>query len=291
MTTTTSHPGKHLAQAAERKAQRAAAAPWVEAFVRFGFVARGLVYFIIGGLALQLALGHGGAATTPQGALDYIGGFPFGPWLLGAVAVGLVGYSLWGLIRAFLDPLRKGFSPKGLVTRAGYLVSAASYGILAVPVILSLLNPARGTSGNSSNNLIPELWAKPYGFYLVVGVAVFWLLSGLGQLAIAYKAGFTQELDTSRMSASETKFAEWVGQVGYGARGVVFLIISFVIFRAIQTANANGAGGLYDAALEQIGRVPYGHVLLGAVAAGLMLFGLFSVLAARWHMQRLPPVR
>lgn len=288
MTTTASNSGKQIAHSVSRKAERAAAAPWVESFVKFGFVARGLVYIVIGGLALQLALGQGGTATTPAGALDYIGRLPFGKWLLVAVAIGLVGYALWGFIRAFLDPLRKGTQPKGLVTRAGYLVSALSYSLLAAPVILSLLNHPGAVGTGNSSNLLSGLWAKPYGFYLVLGVGVFWLLSGLGQLTIAYKGSFVQELDTSRMSPDEIKFAERVGQIGYGARGIVFIIISLVIFRAVQTANASSAGGFYDAALEQLGRVPYGNVLLGAVAVGLILFGLFSILAARWHMRRFP---
>jgi len=269
----------------KNKADRAVDTPWVEALVRLGYVARGTIYFVIGALALQLALGKGGATVTPTGAIDYIGKLPFGQFLLIVMAIGLVGYALWGLIRAFLDPLHKGITGKGLVARGGYLVSGASYALLAVPVILSLLHQSSSSTGGGSNNFIPDLWAKSYGIWLVAGIGVFWLLSGLGQLSVAYSASFMQDLNQSAMSAKEIEVARRVGRLGFTARGLVFLLISVVIFRAIYEANVSGVSGLYDAALQEIARMPFGQILLGVVAAGLVLFGIFSILIARWHVK------
>src|SRR5512143_101328 len=108
MTTATYKSTKKPGKAVLNKAKRATANPWVERLERFGFVVRGLIYFIIGVLALELALGAGGATATPTSAIALIGRQPDGKLLLAIVALGLAGYALWGFVRAILDPLGKG---------------------------------------------------------------------------------------------------------------------------------------------------------------------------------------
>src|SRR5437867_10492801 len=112
----------HLKDRAEDKAQEAVRNPWVEGMARFGYVVRGVLYAIIGLLALAVAFGVGGATTDKTGAIATIGARPFGKVLLAVVVVGLAGYSLWGFIRAIFDPLHRGTGPKGLAARVGYLV-------------------------------------------------------------------------------------------------------------------------------------------------------------------------
>ncbi len=61
-----------------------------------------MIYGIIGLLAFDLAIGHGGKITNQQGALRTVEHHPFGNVLLAALAVGLGGYALWRLFRAAL---------------------------------------------------------------------------------------------------------------------------------------------------------------------------------------------
>src|SRR5438128_2127168 len=104
-----------------------------EWFARSGFVARGLIYGIIGILAVKLALGDGGKATNQQGALATIGHQPFGKVLLVLVAVGLAGYALWRITRAVLGHGREA-SDSG-VDRAAALASGVVYaGLCAIAV-------------------------------------------------------------------------------------------------------------------------------------------------------------
>src|SRR5512141_1404178 len=101
----------------------AAANPWVERLARFGYLMRGLVYATIGVLALELAPGNGGQATTQSGAIAMLGSQPFGKILLILIVVGLASYSLWGFIHAIFDPLHRGSDAKGIVARIGFAFS------------------------------------------------------------------------------------------------------------------------------------------------------------------------
>jgi hypothetical protein len=99
------------------------ARPWVERLARLGYAAKGVVYVLVGGLALQAALGPGGKTTDPAGALRTIVQQPFGKFLLAVVTLGLIGYALWRFAQSFLDAENKGKDAKGLVKRIGYGLS------------------------------------------------------------------------------------------------------------------------------------------------------------------------
>src|SRR3954469_3546312 len=105
---------EHAARAAE---------PWIERWGRAGYAAHGVVYALVGILALQAALGIGGDVTDHDGALVRIIAAPFGRFVLGAIALGLVGYATWRFVQAAFDPENKGTDPKGLVARGAYAVS------------------------------------------------------------------------------------------------------------------------------------------------------------------------
>ncbi len=121
--------GKHVVRAA-------ATSPLMEKLIRLGYVARGVVWGVIGLLAFQVATGNGGKITDQQGAIAAVGNTPVGRVLLYVMLVGLVGYALWGLIRAVVNPLHLGHGAKGIAERLGYLVSGISYGLLAVIIIV-----------------------------------------------------------------------------------------------------------------------------------------------------------
>src|SRR5689334_16313035 len=147
---TTSNATKQAGKAVVQEAKHAAMNPWFERLERFGFLVRGLIYIIVGVLALQLAAGAGGAATSPTSAIALIGRQPAGKLLLVLVIPGLAGYSLWGFVRAILDPLGRGTQAKGLVDRAGFFFSGLSYGLLIIPAVLTLLDkPSTASAGGA----------------------------------------------------------------------------------------------------------------------------------------------
>lgn len=275
------------AHQAAGKAQQAAANPWVDRLARFGYVVRGVLYIVVGLLAVQVALGRGGQTTDKGGAIETIGSQPFGKLLLILIAVGLVGYSLWGFIRAFLDPLGRGTDPKGLAQRAGYVVSGLSYGALIFPTVQFILGAGGGGGGQSgaAQTMSARLLAQPFGPWLVGLFGLIGMVGGFGQIWQGVTAGFKKDFKLGEMSHDEETRAIWAGRIGMIARGIIFVLTGFFILQAALHVDPKQAKGL-DGALQTLVQQPYGPWLLGAVALGLVAFGIFSIMAARWIKTR-----
>jgi hypothetical protein len=282
MATTSSNATKQAGKAVVHEARHAATNPWFERLERLGYVVRGLIYVIIGVLALQLALGAGGATATPTSAIALIGRQPQGKLLLVVIAAGLAGYSLWGFVRAILDPLGRGTDAKGLLDRAGFLLSGVSYGILLLATVQTLLNKPSSSAAGGTAGVPASLMSGPMGKWLIIAFGLFWIAAGAGQVMTAYVAHFTRDLKTSTMSAQEIKTATWLGRIGFAARGIVFALIGVIILQTAFAVGAKQASG-FDGALAALAHAPYGEVLLGAVAVGLILFGAYSALCAKWN--------
>jgi hypothetical protein len=273
---------KQAGHQAAHQAKRAVTGGWIEGLERWGYVARGVLYIIMGALALQLALGAGVKSADPVGALKVIAEQPYGKVLLVAMIVGLTGYSLWGFVRGLFDALDKGSDAKGLAQRASYLVSAISYGVLIVPAYQLLNSRAASQQTGSPPGVVAQLMAKPYGIVLVYLFGLFWVVAGASQLIAAITASFMHDLNTSRMSASERRWAKTIGRIGYAARGVVYGLLAVFVLQAARTASPQQALGI-DGVLMKLAQGPNGQLVLGTVAAGLVLFGIYSVLSARWY--------
>jgi hypothetical protein len=272
---------RHAGRTILADAKHQAASPWIYWLERIGFVTRGLIYVVIGLLALELAIGAGGATTNPTSAIALIGRQSYGKIFLAVIAVGLAGYALWGLVRATLDPLGRGTDTKGVIDRVGFLFSGISYAVLLIPTVQTLLNMPSGSTQTTSTGLPATLMTSPWSKWLVIAFGVFWLVIGGGQLIVAYTAHFMRDLKTGLMSAQEVKTATWLGKLGYVARGVVFFLIGLIVLQNVFAVGVKQAPG-FDGALAALAHAPYGGILLGAVSIGLILFGVYSALCAKW---------
>lgn len=262
-----------------------AAAPYIQWLARFGYAARGIVYLIIGALALQAAFSAGGPEDS-SGALRVVSGQPFGRILLGALAVGLAGWVVWRLFQAIADPEGQGTGAKGVVKRLGYVVSALLYGGLAVEAVRLLLGSASGGGGETeADHWTAMLMDKPAGRWLVAGVGGIIVLFGLSELVRAYRASFRRRLDLSRLGADAQRRVVLFGRSGLAARGIVFGIIGWFLLRAALRYNPQEARG-FQSALQALEQGGYGQWLLGAVAVGLLCYGLFELAEARYRVIR-----
>jgi hypothetical protein len=246
---------------------------------RAGFVARALIYGIIGILALKLAFGQGGKLTNQQGALHTVAHQPFGKLLLTLVAVGLGGYSLWRFVRAAI-----GHGPESSDSsfdRLAAFASGISYGALCVLSIEILLGGGGGGTGNAKTTTA-GVFGWPAGTWLV-GI-VGGVLIGVA-LYEGYRGITKKFLDDSKVSEMGPRMKEWIGRlglVGHLARMVVFGLIGIFLIKAAVDYNSRAAVGL-DGALAKIVHHSYGPLLLGVVAVGLIAFALYSLSDARYR--------
>jgi hypothetical protein len=266
----------------KRAGQKAALSPLMEALERLGYGVRGLIYITMGLLALNVTLGKGGAPTDQQGAIAAIGRQPAGMVLLWVVLLGLVSYSLWGVIRAVLDPLHKGHDLKGLLARAGFLFSAASYALLILPTYGFITGAGRtAQNGAQTQQSMASIMSTPWGPWAIgiIGLAV--IAGGLYQIYQGFNNSFDKQLKTYAMTAQQVKWATQLGRFGTAARGFVFALVGGSLCVAAYQSNSSQAVGI-DAALTALMRQPYGIWLVGIVAVGLMAFGVYSMLSAAW---------
>ncbi len=267
---------------AGQAAQKTVDNPWLERLARVGYVVRGLLYGVVGLLAVTLALGRGGATTDKNGALTTIAGQPFGKFLLVLIVVGLVGYSIWGFVRALLDPLGRGNDPKGIAQRIGYAISGFSYGALIVPTVQLITGSGAKTSGGSGpQDFTAGLMAQPFGVWLVGLVGLIGIAGGIGQMAQGVTTDFKKDFKTGEMNPTELTAFTWIGRFGLVARGIIFAMLGFFLIQAALNTDPKQAKGI-DGALQTLLQQPFGPWLLGIVALGLVSFGLFSLLSARW---------
>jgi hypothetical protein len=253
---------------------------WLKPLVRFGFIVRGIIYLLIGALALLLSIGPHGAVLGPSGVIALIGHRPFGKVLLLFVAAGLVGYMLWGVIRAVFDPLARGESPAGIASRMGFGLSALAHGGLLVATVryLAGTEPSRTTS----HGWMAYLLRIPFGPWLLGIVGVCWIVgAGLSQVWKGWRGHVERDLAVDRMSRAERRWAVRLGRFGAIVRGAVFTIVGGYMVATALHANPHDAQGI-DGALLALQRQPYGRWLLAVAAFGMISFGSFSIMCARW---------
>jgi len=268
-------------QQAAQHAQRAARSETVEKLARFGYAVKGVVYGLIGVLAIMAAFGSGGQTSGSRGVLGTIAGGPFGQVLLGLVAIGLFGYALWRFVQSIVDPDNKGTDAKGLVKRTGYFISGVIYAGLGIAAV-RLLTGSGGGGGSNADSRTATLMEQPFGLWLVGIVGAVIIGYGLYQLYKAKEASFFDKLKTGQMSATERTWTKRSGRAGLAARGVVFGIIGFFLIQAALSANPQEARGL-GGALDTLAAQPYGPYLLGLVALGLVGYGVYCAVNARYR--------
>jgi hypothetical protein len=272
---------KQTAHRAHEEAKKVVTNPWVERTARLGYVVRGIVYGIMGVLALGLAIGIDSSTTDLRGSLALIGENIVGRLFLLVVVFSLLAYAGWGLIRAIYDPLHRGSDPPGIASRIGFAWSGLNYAALAIFAAGLLIGGAKAAGGDSVQKTVAWALTLPAGGAIIIIVGVIGILGGFGQFFDAYKAGFRKDLKRNQMTRAQRITVDSLGRFGMVARGVIFGIVGIFVLVAGLHRDAHDAHS-FGPAFAAVAREPLGHVLLAIVALGFIALGLHSWANARW---------
>lgn len=256
-----------------------------EWLARFGYAARGIVYVLVGGMALLSSFGGGEA--DQESALQMVLDQPFGWIWLGLIGVGLIGFIVWRLAQSILNADGQENNAKGYLIRGAMFVSAATYTGLASYAIGHALSLSFGSgSGNSKESWTAWLMQQPFGRYLVAIVGLAVLGAGVAQIAKGIAKRYRRYL---RLSPAEHRVLDLTCAYGLAARGVVFLIVGSFFLYAAWAVDPAQAGSTADA-LAWVRRMPMGALLYGLIAVGLIAFGAYGLIEARYRIVRAPAI-
>ena len=260
-------------------ARRASDSPAARALARAGLTARGVLYILIGWVAILVALGQSSHEADQQGALQLLAGQPYGLvslWLLG---IGFAGYALWRLSEAAFGVTGEG---NGAGPRLVSLVRALIYGFFAYLTFKIISGAGGGSQTSRQQDLTATVMHHPGGQWLVgiVGLAI--VIAGLVLVFQGVRRKFLKYLQLSQMSPRTRRLVERLGMIGTAARGAVFALAGALVVEAAVTYKPAKAGGI-DKALLTLRNQPFGEVLLILAALGLIIFGIYGLCEARWR--------
>jgi hypothetical protein len=240
--------------------------------VRLGYAARGLVYILLG----YLALSRPGDDSGPEGAFSYLQEVPLGTPILYLCVIGLIAYSIYKFCSLLLDVENRGSDAKGLMYRIGNAAGGVAYLALAYTAYeFAQGSKQNASSGGGAHEAAGTVLSFGLGSLVLGLIGVGFIVAGVMQAKGAVTGSFMK-----RMKADAPHFVEYLGRAGFAARAVVFLIIGWSLVRSAwlsSTAQVKTLG-------EAVSSLADNGTLYTLVAAGLLLFGVFSLFAARYRI-------
>jgi Domain of Unknown Function (DUF1206) len=260
-------------------ARRASNSPVARALARAGLTARGILYILIGWVAILVALGQSSREADQQGALQLLAGQPFGLVLLWLLGIGFAGYALWRLSEAAFGVTGEG---NGAGPRLKSLVRAVIYAFFAYLTFKIISGTGGGSQTKKQQDLTATVMHHPGGQWLVgiAGLAI--VIAGLVLVAEGIRRKFLKYLRLAEMSPRTRRLVERLGMIGTAARGAVFALAGVLVVQAAVAYQPAKAGGI-DKALLTLRNQPFGEVLLFLAALGLIIFGIYGLCEARWR--------
>ncbi|QJX47984.1 DUF1206 domain-containing protein [Hymenobacter taeanensis] len=256
----------------------------LKAWTRTGFASIGFVHLVLGGLAAMAALGVRGSNTPNQREVfQAIQHMPLGQVLLWLVAGGLLGYVAWRMAQAFYDTEGKGTTIQGIAVRCFYCFSGLLYGFLAYYAGKLAWYGHLPKAPETGKSTLQQVLHHPHGQAIVALIGLVVLGASAVQLYRAWSGKFDTDVNSSPFTHAQRRLVYHMGQIGYTARGIVLGSMGYFCFLAAQHANGNeirDTEGCFNA-FQAIGP----HVL-SLVATGLIIYGLYMLVQARFPILR-----
>lgn len=240
--------------------------------VRLGFAARGVVYLLLGYLFLA-ATGQSQAEDGPEGVFQYLQGVPGGAPVLYLCALGLIGYALYRLSSLLFDADNYGHDKMGIAQRLGHGASGLAHLLLAYTAF-QFAQGNQSSGGGEAEAATSTILSMEFGAIVVGIVGLCFMGAAFAQAKKAITGEFMQ-----RISSDAPRFTKIIGHAGFAARAVAFAVISwsFVMSAWLSSSSQVKTLGGAVSSLREYG------VLFTLVAIGLLLFGVFSLVLARYR--------
>jgi hypothetical protein len=248
---------------------------------QWGLIAKGFVYVLLGVLALMAAF-HIGAQRTENadrtGVFNFLSESSGGKWLLPVLAVGLLCYSIWRFLEA--AKFAKGENKKWKKA-ARYLLSGLLYLSIALSAFKIVFHQPKKNE-DSQQQFASELLSKPFGQWLLGIAALIIAAIGIYQIYYAVSEKYKDHVQKMNLHTKASSLMLMAGKIGYLARGAVWLIIAYLMLQAAFAASAAKAGDTGEA-FNAIEDSAFGSFLPGALGVGLIAYGLFNFVRARYE--------
>lgn len=255
-----------------------------EMLAKSGYVARGVVFLLIAGLALFS--GVAGGEADSKSALTSLLQQPFGRIWVGLVGLGLLGFVAWRLAQSIADSDGHGSDTKARVIRAALLGSAVTYVGLAVYALGHAVGLGSGSGESGEKGLAQWIMSQPFGAYLAIAVGVGFIVGGV----VTAAKGVMRKFEKYLRIPEDKKALTWICIYGLVARGVVFAVTGILFAYAGMTVDPDQAGSMSDA-LQWLRSLPFGSVIYVVIAAGLAAFGIYNLVEARYRIVRGPDLK
>ncbi len=259
----------------------------IEGLARMGFLVKGVLYIVVGALALQVAANAGGRVTGTRGALTTVLGQPFGRTLLLVAAIGLLGYATWRVLQGLFDPDRLGHQWRGLAIRGTFIVRGVMHAVLGWQAF-RLYRGLSSSSGTSEREVASEAFQWPLGDWLVVLAGLGFIGFAVQQLYAAITCRLEGNLNVAQMRREAGEWAVGLSRFGVAARAVVFALLGWAIVVAGWFRDPSEVGttaSSFRTLAAQPGGL--GRWLLGVTAAGFVAYGFYEIIHARYlHIRR-----
>jgi len=251
---------------------------WIKKYARAGLFAKGLVYILVGGLATFAAFNIGGQASGKSGAFQFVLSQPLGKVMLALIALGLAGYVVWRMIQTFINPEDEKF-----FARIGYASSGLFYALIAFTAAQMIFTGSGGDSSGKQQYYISTILDETWGQIAIAVVSLIFFGRAIYHLYRALSGRFAHKLEDIDLNEHARQVLIKAGLVGYIARAVVIGIIGFLFMKAAWQANSSKAGGTNEA-FELLQQSVAGPLLLGIVSLGLVAYGVFMIVKARYRV-------
>jgi hypothetical protein len=248
----------------------------LELVARAGFAVSGILHFLIGVVAIRLAMGGEGEADV-SGAVAQLADQPAGPALLWVSFAACIALALWQASDAVFDyehlPAKKKLGKKSKAA-----LQAAVYAGLAV-TLLSFANGAGKDHSTSTSDLTVSMIGAPGGFALLLAIGAAVAITGIVYVVRGFRQSFAKYLRLPPSPRARTAVTV-LGVAGYAAKGIALLLAGLLIVIATVTAHPEQSTGI-DGGLKGLREQPFGMYMLAAVGVGLICYGIYMMVRSK----------